>query len=202
MNWQHDHLLSDDDRLNVRLTGFETRIHDPVVYEQPGTGGLGRRPVTEFRNSDETITFEGLELESSYAWKSLNVSLALARIRTIDLPNQAQFLVRFGAPTGNRAVFKLDYELNEALRLGYTLTAVRGLDEIQSGQSVFSPKPGYSTHDVFINWQPAPWPALSVDFAVRNLFDREYAAHSTLTQNGFATQEPGRDVRLSLGYTF
>jgi hemoglobin/transferrin/lactoferrin receptor protein len=200
--WKREQLFSDDDRFGLRLTAFETRINDPVVYEQPGSGGLGRRPVTEFRNTDQTITFEGLEFEATYDWNRLDLSLALARIRTIDLPNQPQFLARFGAPTGNRAVLNLGYRLNDALRLSYTLTGVRGLDEVQSGQSVFSPKPGYSTHDVYLNWQPAAWPAVTVDFAVRNLFDREYAAHSTFTQNGFATQEPGRDVRLSVGYTF
>ena len=202
LSWKRQGLWTSEDRFSTRLTAFQTRIDNPIVYEQPGSGGLRRRPVTEFRNADETITFEGLEFEASYDLGRFDASLTLARIRTIDLPNQAQFLVRFGAPTGNRGVLSLGYELLDSLNVSYTLTGVRRLDEIQSGQSVFSPKPGYATHDVYLNWQPTAWPDATIAFAVRNLLDREYAAHSTFTQNGFATQEPGRDVRLTLGYTF
>ncbi|MEE4297494.1 MAG: TonB-dependent receptor [Wenzhouxiangella sp.] len=202
LSWKGQGLWSDEDRFSTRLTAFQTRIDNPIVYEQPGSGGLGRRPVTEFRNADESITFEGLEFEASYDLGRFDASLTLARIRTIDLPNQAQFLVRFGAPTGNRGVLNLGYQILDSLNLSYTLTGVRRLDEIQSGQSVFSPKAGYSTHDIYLNWQPPAWPDATISFAVRNLLDREYAAHSTFTQNGFATQESGRDVRLTLGYTF
>ncbi len=202
LSWQRENLFAGADRFGMRLTTYRTRIQDPVVYEQPGSGGLGGRPVTEFLNVDETITFEGIELETTYDLDRLNVSLGLARMRTLDLPNQPQFLARFGAPTGNRAVLNVGYRLGRMVDLGYTLTAVRRLSQVQQDQIVFIPRPGYSTHDVFINWQPAAFEAIQVRFAVRNLFDREYAAHSTFTQNGFATQEPGRDVRLSVGYTF
>ncbi|MGY6553922.1 MAG: TonB-dependent receptor plug domain-containing protein [Wenzhouxiangella sp.] len=202
ISWQRDSLFAAGDRLGTRLTSYRTRIFDPVVYVQPGTGGLGGRPVTEFLNADERITFEGVELQTTYDWDRWNLSLGLARMRTLNLPNQPQFLARFGAPTGNRAVLNIGYRLGAGVDLGYTLTGVRRLSEVQQDQIVFIPRPGYSTHDLFINWTPTALDAVSVRFAVRNLFDREYAAHSTFTQDGFATAEAGRDVRLSLGYTF
>ncbi len=202
INWEREGLWAASDRFGLQLTAYRTRIHDPVVYEQPGSGGLGGRPVTEFRNSDETISFEGLELQTTYDLERLSVSLGLSRMRTIDLPNLPQFLARFGAPTGNRGVLRIDYAATDQIAVGYTLTGVRRLSSVQDDQIVFIPKPGYSTHDVFLNWQPPAIEGLSLRFAVRNLFDREFIAHSTFTQNGFATQEPGRDVRLSVGYSF
>jgi len=202
LSWQGEGLFATADRLGMRLTTYRTRIFDPVVYVQPGTGGLGGRPVTEFLNADETITFEGIELQTTYDWDRWNFSLGLARMRTLDLPNQPQFLARFGAPTGNRAVLNVGYRLRPGIDLGYTLTGVRRLSEVQQDQIVFIPRPGYSTHDIFLNWQPPALEAVSVRFAVRNLFDRRYSAHSTFTQAGFATQEPGRDVRLSVAYAF
>ncbi len=202
LSWQREGLWAARDRLGMRLTAYRTQIHDPVVYEQPGSGGLGGRPVTEFRNADETITFEGVELQTTYDWDRLSISLGLARMRTIDLPDLPQFLARFGAPTGNRGVLSLDYRATDQIALGYTLTGIRRLSSVQDDQIVFIPKAGYSTHDIYFNWQPAAIDGLSLRFAVRNLLDREYIAHSTFTQDGFATQEPGRDVRLSVGYSF
>ena len=191
-----------NDRLDLRLYGYRTRISDPIVYEQPGSGGLGGRPVTEFRNAEETITFEGVELRSNYNLGPLRASLSLARMRTLDLPNLPQFLARFGAPTGNRGVLNLSYEIRPTIEVGYTLTGVRRLSSVQEDQIVFIPRAGYSTHDIFASWRPEAVPRLDVRLAVLNLGDREYARHSTFTQNGFATQEPGRDFRLSVGYEF
>lgn len=99
-------------------------------------------------------------------------------------------------------MLNVGYRLSQAIDIGYTLTGVRRLSEVQQNQIVFIPRPGHSTHDVFLNWQPGAIGGLNVRVAVRNLFDREYSAHSTFTQNGFATQEAGRDFRLSVGYTF
>lgn len=202
ISWQRDSLFAAGDRLGSRLTVYRTRIFDPVVYVQPGSGGLGGRPVTEFFNADEIITFEGFELQTTYDWDRWNLSLGLARMRTLNLPNQPQFLARFGAPTGNRAVLNIGYRLGAGVDLGYTLTGVRRMSEVQQGQIVFIPRPGYSTHDLFVNWTPSALDTVSVRLALRNLFDREYSAHSTFAQNGFTTAEAGRDVRLSVGYTF
>lgn len=202
LSFERDSLLARADRFGSRLTAYRTRILDPVVYVQPGSGGLGNRPVTEFLNADQAITFEGIELQTSYDWERWNLSLGLARIRTLNLPNEAQFLARFGAPTGNRAVLNLGYRLSETLDVGYTLSGVRRLAEVQQDQNVFIPRPGYSSHDVFLGWQPAAVAGLNLRLSVLNLFDREYSAHSTFTQDGFATQEAGRDFRLSVAYTF
>ncbi|MCG6118717.1 MAG: TonB-dependent receptor plug domain-containing protein [Aquimonas sp.] len=186
----------------VEVLGFRTRISDPIVYEQPGSGGLGNRPVTAFRNLDTPARFSGSELRLHYAGNALQAQLGLARLNTRDLPAQPQFLARFGAPSGDRAVFTLTHAFSPALNFGYTLTAVRRLDEVQAGQIVFIPKAGYSTHDLFLNWELPRLPGASLALALRNLGDRQYIRHGTFTQDGFATQEPGRDFRLSVGYRF
>jgi hypothetical protein len=59
----------------VELLGFRTRISDPIVYEQPGSGGLGNRPVTEFRNLDTPARFSGSELRLHYAGRALQAQL-------------------------------------------------------------------------------------------------------------------------------
>ncbi|TVQ28887.1 MAG: hypothetical protein EA370_15965 [Wenzhouxiangella sp.] len=202
LRWQGGVLANNNDRLGISFYGYRTRISDPIVYEQPGSGGLGGRPVTEFRNADETVRFEGLELRADYDIGALNASLSMARMRTLDLPNLPQFLARFGAPTGNRGVLNLNYSLTRNIDFGYTLTGVRRLSSVQEGQIVFIPRAGYSTHDLFASWRPEGVPGLDIRLAVLNLGDREYSRHTTFTQNGFATQEPGRDFRLSIGYEF
>lgn len=186
----------------VEVLGFRTRIKDPIVYEQPGSGGLGNRPVTEFRNLDTPARFGGSELRLHYAGTALQAQLGLARLSTRDLPAQPQFLARFGAPSGDRAVLTLTHAYSPTLNFGYTLTAVRRLDEVQAGQIVFIPKAGYSAHDLFLNWDLPRLPGTSLALALRNLGDRQYIRHGTFTQDGFATQEPGRDLRLRVAYRF
>jgi hemoglobin/transferrin/lactoferrin receptor protein len=200
--WAGTGLLASADRLESRLVAYRTRIADPIIYDQPGSGGLGGRPVTEFRNAERAARFSGFELRSRYDLQRAHVSLALARMRTEDLPALPQFLARFGAPLGDRAVLTVGYDVSAAMQLGYTLTAVRRLERVPEDQIVFTPKPGYATHDVFVRWVPARQPAVSVDFAVRNLFDKRHVNHATFTQNGFATEEPGRDLRVTLGYRY
>ena len=45
---------------------------------------------------------------------------------------------------------------------------------------------------------------LTFTIAVNNIFDKEYASHTSLTYGteGIAVAEPGRDVRVSLKYKF
>lgn len=200
--WTATGLFGAADRLDTRLVGYRTRIADPILYDQPGSGGLGGRPVTEFRNAERAARFSGVELRTRYDLERAHVSLSLARMNTADLPPQPQFLARFGAPLGDRTILSLGYDFSPSLQLGYTLTAVRRLTRVPDNQIVFIEKAGYATHDLFLRWLPAWQPAVSVDLAVRNLFDKLYVNHATFTQNGFATEEPGRELRLTLGYRY
>lgn len=194
-----------DARIGAEALVFRNRISDAILYthDPDGSGGMGMRDVVEFYNRDQTATFEGYELRTHYQQGSLRGSLGFMHLDTDGLPEQAHFLTRFGAPQGDRLILNLDYGLRENLELGYTLTHVARLKDVPDGQSIHIEKPGYSVHDIRLNWQPLGMRQLSLDVAVRNLFDKAYSRHSSVTRDGYSpTLEPGRDLRVGLRYIF
>lgn len=192
----------DDDALTLEAIAFRTEIANPILYLQPGTGGLGNRPVTGFLNADRSARFSGFELRGSWRFEDWAVDGGLTTIETRDLPAEPQFLARYGAPVGDRLALTVLRDVGTQWRFGYTLTAVRRLDDVPADQIVFIEKPGYATHDLSVNWRSSTIAGFDVAFAVRNLTDKLYVRHTTFTQNGFATEEPGRDVRLTIAYQF
>jgi hemoglobin/transferrin/lactoferrin receptor protein len=188
--------------LSVELVGFRTVIEDPILYLQPGSGGLGNRPVTGFFNAERAARWSGLELRGQWRLGAWSIDGGATRVRTRDLPAEPQFLARYGAPLGDRLTVSVDRALGAEWRFGYTLTAVDRARDVPANQIVFLPQPGYATHDLTLNWQPAALAGVEVALAIRNLTDRLYVRHTTFTQDGFATEEPGRDLRLTVAYRF
>lgn len=188
--------------LRAQLQWFNNRIADAILFDQPGSGGLGGRPVTELYNAERTARFQGTEVRLDYQAGPWLTTLSLMQLDVRDLPEQAQFLARTGAPQGDTAVLRLDYALSESLTLGYGLTAVAGLAKVPEHQAIYMQKPGYVVHDLNVSWYPLTTQPLRLDLAVHNVLDKTYSRHSTLSQNGFSTLEPGRDVRLGLQYRF
>jgi hemoglobin/transferrin/lactoferrin receptor protein len=190
------------DGFALEATVFRTVIEDPILYLQPGSGGLGNRPVTGFFNAERAARWSGLELRGQWRLGAWSIDGGATRVRTRDLPAEPQFLARYGAPLGDRLTVSVDRALGAEWRFGYTLTAVDRARDVPANQIVFLPQPGYATHDLTLNWQPAALAGVEVALAIRNLTDRLYVRHTTFTQDGFATEEPGRDLRLTLAYRF
>lgn len=184
--------------LSGDVTWFETRIKDAILYFQPGSGGLGGRPIANIFNWDETIRFKGWEAGLGIASQSFASNLRFSAVDIRDMPPEPQFIARTGAPRGDQLVWDNRAAIGDRLTFGYTLRVTGRLSEVPAGQIVYIPKPGFTLHDVHVNYRlPTRFDA-QLELAVTNLTDVEFVAHSTLTQNGFGTQDPGRDVRLSL----
>ncbi len=78
---------------------------------------------------------------------------------------------------------------------GYTLDAMAGLDKDDIDRS------GYVLHHLQAEWTTSI-DGLSVQLAVRNLFDRRYSDQTSVGTDSTAVYEPGRDVRLAMTYHF
>jgi hemoglobin/transferrin/lactoferrin receptor protein len=201
--WQGRSLLAEGDRVQLELKAYDNRIRDAILYRQPGSGGLGGRPVTDFYNDTREVRFHGLELAAGWSAGAHTSSLSLARPQVANLPPDPQFIARYGAPSGGKLVFDHRWQALPTLTLGYTLTAVRRLDGVPTDQVVFIPRAGYVLHDLQLVWQPQElWPGASLALAVNNASDRRYSNQVTFSERGFATEEAGRNVRLTLGMAF
>jgi len=105
---------------------------------------------------------------------------------------------RLTAPTGDTLVWDNRWQATERLTLGYTLELVADLEDVPAGQPE---RDGYHFHSIRAQWQPTP--DLQLGLAVDNLFDRRYASHTSLySASTGILDEPGRDIRLNLAYTF
>ncbi len=188
--------------LGYQAVAFRTEISKAVLFDQPGSGGLGGRPLTNLRNHDQTIVIEGWEAGLDYTLDRVVTSLRYSASDISDLPPEPQFIARLGAPRGDQLVWDTRFSLMATLSAGYTLRHTRALTDVPAGQIVYIPKPGYTVHDFQLSWTPERWQGVALELSVTNLTDELYIAHSTLTQDGFATGEAGRDARLSLSYRF
>lgn len=188
--------------VEIGLKRYLTRLQDVIAFDQPGTGGLGGRPVRGFSNLHPSVRFEGTELTVHWSGERLDTSLSAIDAKARNLALQPQFLARAGAPTQGKLVWDSRFALTPRWTLGYTFTAVEGLDAAPAGQTVFIARPGYSLHDLQLNWRASGTRDWGIALAANNLFDRRYSTLTTFTELGFATEEAGRDVRVSFDVAF
>lgn len=184
------------------LKRYLTRLQDVIAFDQPGSGGLGGRAVRGFSNLHPTARFEGTEFNLRWSGELFDTTFSAIDADAENLPLQPQFLARTGAPAQGKLVWDARYAIAPQLTLGYTFTAVEGLDTAPAGQAVFIPRPGYTLHDVQLGWRSAGTRQWGVALAVNNLLDRRYSTLTTFTELGFATEEPGRDVRVTIDLAF
>lgn len=201
---KHTQLLGG--RLDAQVTLFKTDIDDLILYRHAsGSGGMGSREVEALYNHDQTLGIEGLTLKLGWENETFRTQLALTTTDISNLPQGSHFAARTAAPTGDTLIWDNQYLLQDNLALGYTLTWVQDFNEVKEGynQGYYHMKrEGYTTHDVQLRWKPTALKDLTLAFAIYNLLDKEYSHHTSLAQGGFATQEPGRDFRISAQYQF
>ena len=87
------------------------------------------------------------------------------------------------------------YALEQQLTVGAQLIASRARDDLPEDAQ---PTPGWGKTDVFLRYQPNKGLLDGFDFrfTVDNVFDKDYRVHP----NGI--DQPGRSVRVSVGYSF
>ena len=79
----------------------------------------------------------------------------------------------------------------------YSLMAV---DAQNYDATIIRRRPGYMVHDILATWAPPrkPW---RINFAVTNLFDKEYSMYKMASTN-VDFPEVGRSFRFDLSYRF
>lgn len=181
--------------VSAELAYFNTKLRDFILYTHGGSGGLGNRPVIALSNQQDVISFEGVNAKLGFNYAGWFTELNYNHTSSRNLPLQPQHSARAGAILGDKAHWRVGQQLNQQWHWSYQLTAQQGISIDANDR-----KTGYSTHDINLNWQALP--DLELTLALHNLTDKRYISHSTLRQNGFATEEPGRDLRFAIRYQF
>lgn len=191
--------------IRAELTLFQTEIDNAILFRQPGSGGLGGRPITDIYNHSGAVRYDGVEASAQYAVANFSTALRYSSVDIENLPLAPQFIVRAGAPRGDQIVWENRWSPVSSVDFGYTLRRTHALDSVPvvtAADVVYIPKTGYTLHDLRAAWRPASFDNVAVELSIMNVLDERYVAHSTLTQNGLATEEAGRDVRVSVSYRY
>ena len=215
VRWHSDEVFTRDDHGGLELTVYKTRIKDYWLTSGEGAGALTK----DFKNASGDIISEGYELRAHWGLNRVLLEAAYShnKLRGYDgLPaDTAGTSARVGSSVGDKLVLNGLWQAQDNLALGYTFTGVAKLtdkhpDQVGPPANRFSraDKPGYITHDVQVQWQPAAVAkqALRLTAALENMFDTRYADHASvrIAQNGqeFTTLDAGRNLRLSAEWQF
>ncbi|MNM04503.1 Heme transporter BhuA precursor [compost metagenome] len=195
LQYEGANALRDGDRLTVRLGYFDTRIANLIEW-----AGQGAVYPAYIRNMPDTLRSKGWEGKALWQRGSYHTSLGVVLADTTVGGKPLSPARRVGTALGDRLTWDSQWQVLPGLTAGYTLNAVRRLDDVPKAAVQ---RAGYVLHDVQLQWQPAALRALNLALAVRNLGDKRYTSHSSLDGgSGNILPEPGRDVRVSASYQF
>ncbi len=203
--WHTLDLLMSGDHAGLDISFYKTRIEDYLITNGEGPGAVTDR----IYNADGDVNSRGVEVSAHWGIQDVLVNLAYSRnhFRGYDgLPGDTTGeSARVGVSTGDRLVLDTLWQATTDVSFGYTLTAVDRLTDVRPNRPE---KPGYTVHDVQVQWTPRVAKGqLQLTAALENIFDKRYAEHSTvrvLDTNGaeLASWEAGRNLRLGVDWRF
>lgn len=159
---------------------------------------VGRRPIGGIRNDSLGVISKGFEASLGWQTKKLQINLGFV---LVDMEDEDGNLIpanrRKAAPTGDRFNWSTLWQATSELQFGYSLNSVGDLDEVYEDV-----RPGYTLHNIQVNWTPRAVRGLRASLAVNNLFNEGYIEQTSLAFFQSIIPEPGHDIRISLSYNF
>jgi len=176
-----------------------------------------------------TIESEGFELSINYQWSDIEIYSGFSSTESVLDPVEGFLFNDFtadlnsyefnglGNSRGDTWNFGINYTPRSELSLGFNVSHVTSLtidtlyrDIVRFGAENVFPlnKPSYTTFDMFAEWSISD--NFVVNLVATNLFDELYRDHSSVGDysdlSGYeivvGPWEAGRDVRLSVSYSF
>ena len=190
LRYKKSGLFSDSDRVGAGISIFKTTISN-LISKSPAGGGT----INNIYNDDVDVISKGYEFKTTYDLNPYQTSLGFIHADVENENGVAILTRRVAGSVGDTLVWNNTWTLNPQIELGYTLTAVGGLDD----EVV---RPGYATHDVSVQYKPASLKNLTLHFAVNNILDKEYFAQTSIASGDTLVEEVGREFRASFRYVF
>lgn len=193
---------------------------DDVILDQLG-GGPAPQNAVYFENVG-TFESRGVELHLGYSTMQFSGDLFYVTSDPTlnDNPVEGYEHIGLANASGDTWMLNLGYQMNSSLEFGWSIRHVQDLNDIEvlhraleldwidSLQHV--DKPGYTVHDLFMEWNPRSMDRFTLNLAVYNLFDEHYRDHASVADyshipdwEGVAgVYEAGRNIRLGVSYAF
>lgn len=193
--------------LNLTAGVYRSVIENPIGGSEPWS--------KESINLEHDIETTGFTIKGDYSWDKLSVS---ASYNSADTELNNETVTRYvysssAASIGDTLVLDLNYQVNDAIELGWRSTQVASINGITldvGGYDLKADKPGYDVHDLYARWEPMGKDKLTVTLSVNNLFNEQYISHASVEDFSSnpdwevikGAPEAGRDIRLSAALRF
>ncbi|MBF9000618.1 MULTISPECIES: TonB-dependent receptor domain-containing protein [Vibrio] len=184
--------FQDNDLFWMDRVGFSTNLFRTHIknYIQDWASGKG-----EYTN-DGDYTIHGFESELSARKGNLSARLTYSHSNSRNDETGESLLYE----VGDSISFGLNYLIPE-YDLTVNWTTMMSLDlKPDTDDDTF--KEGYDVHDISVTWMPEQYDRLSVTAGVENIFNELYYSQASYTSGSIKDYEPGRNVKVSVAYTF
>ena len=202
-----------DQQWHLSATAYQSDI-DNVILDQLGRGVL-------YENVG-TLETDGFEVKARYWHQDLTLTASYSHNNAKLNGDTVEGYEHIGLANGrgNTWGLTLNYLISSTLEAGWNASYTQSLNNIEVLQRAVAigwidstrtiSKPGYQTHDVYLQWQPEAVPSFTFNLAIQNLFDKSYRDHSSVGsyahikgwESVAGLKEAGRDIRVSLSYAF
>jgi len=188
-------VFTSNDRLTVGAKIFKTEMDNLI---ESTTGGQGGSEITGIGNDTLGVTSKGYEL--SLGWQIKNLQTRLSYVHS-DIEDETGTPIavsrRKAAPTGDRFNWNIVWQATPEIQLGYTLNYVGELKDVYE-----TARPSYTLHGIQTLWSPQTVKGLTASLAVNNLLNKGYSEQTSIAMGDDIIPEPGRDIRVTLSYSF
>ena len=185
------------DSLALNGSYFWQTIQDTHAFTQIRPGYYEIQNAGKLRN-------HGYELGAAYKYEGLTLRAGVAYSkpeldgRTVDNTVTAIPIGRTWTTGASYRFEQPDVEIGWKGRF-VQHTSYDSTTNNRGGGATTTKRPGYGVNDFYVTWKPVK--NVNVNLALNNAFNKYYRSHSQ--RAGVSTlPEPGRDVRLSVNYTF
>ena len=185
------------DSLALNGSYFWQTIQDTHAFTQIRPGYYEIQNAGKLRN-------HGYELGAAYKYEGLTLRAGVAYSKP-ELDGRTVDSTVTAIPIGRTWTTGVSYHFEQPdIEIGWKgrfvqHTSYDSTTNNRGGGSTTTKRPGYGVNDFYVTWKPAE--SVNINLALNNAFNKYYRSHSQ--RAGVSTlPEPGRDVRLSVNYTF
>jgi len=200
------------DGLNLSADIYHSQIRDAVSIAKnlEGTSASELKNVGDIKNT-------GFNASARYSWSDFSLGLGYSNSNPEWEDHINPILVgqplsdqdwSIGTSVGNAWVVDFNYAIHSDVELSWIANFAERLTD--TGVDVWSgehlpEKRGYAVHDLTAKWYVMGREDLTLNAAVKNIFDKFYYDHATYGTYGpidTGVAEAGRDFRITLGWQF
>ena len=157
--------------------------------------------ITAIKNVGH-MTNKGYEFGVGYAQGPLTGRIGVSESRPVLVGVQLSGNPEFALPVGQTWTASLGYKVMDNLEVGINNKSVQGTNRaVLLHKKEPEYRPGYSVSDIYANWKPYGNDKMNVNFAVNNVFDKNYRPHSERA-SVTALTGAGRDFRVGVNFTY